>query len=105
MYFQEWWTNLWLNEGYASFTEYLATDFLFPDYKIWSQFVTDSFVPALELDALKSSHPIEVPVGHPSEVDEIFDDISYNKGASIIRMLHDWIGDDVSNKKTYRLSR
>lgn len=49
---------------------------------------------ALELDCLKNSHPIEVPVGHPSEIDEIFDDISYNKGASVIRMLHRYIGDD-----------
>ena len=40
---------------------------------------------ALKLDALHSSHPIEVSVGHPSEVDEIFDNISYNKGASVIR--------------------
>lgn len=38
----------------------------------------------------------QVPVGHPSEVDEIFDPISYSKGASVIRMLHDYIGDDVS---------
>lgn len=46
------------------------------------------------MDCLKNSHPIEVPVGHPSEIDEIFDDISYNKGASVIRMLHRYIGDD-----------
>ena len=38
----------------------------------------------------------QVPVGHPAEVDEIFDAISYSKGASVIRMLHSWIGDDVS---------
>lgn len=48
---------------------------------------------ALALDALHSSHPIEVPVGHPSEIDEIFDDISYSKGASVIRMLHRYLGD------------
>jgi len=50
---------------------------------------------ALDLDALDNSHPIEIPVGHPDEVDEIFDIISYSKGASVIRMLHDWIGDEV----------
>ena len=38
-------------------------------------------------------HHIQVEVGHPSEVDEIFDNISYNKGASVIRMLYNWIGD------------
>ncbi|XP_049807692.1 puromycin-sensitive aminopeptidase isoform X2 [Schistocerca nitens] len=90
----EWWTHLWLNEGYASFVEFLCVAHLFPEYDIWTQFVTDTYIRALELDCLKNSHPIEVPVGHPSEIDEIFDDISYNKGASVIRMLHKYIGDE-----------
>ncbi|XP_053674450.1 puromycin-sensitive aminopeptidase [Anopheles nili] len=90
----EWWTHLWLNEGYASFVEFLCVDHLFPDYDIWTQFVTDMYTRALELDCLRNSHPIEVPVGHPSEIDEIFDEISYNKGASVIRMLHHYIGDE-----------
>lgn len=90
----EWWTHLWLNEGYASFVEFLCVNHLFPEYDIWTQFVTETYIRALELDCLKNSHPIEVPVGHPSEIDEIFDDISYNKGASVIRMLHKYIGDD-----------
>lgn len=89
----EWWTHLWLNEGYASFVEFLCVAHLFPEYDIWTQFVSDTYTRALELDWLKNSHPIEVPVGHPSEIDEIFDDISYNKGASVIRMLHKYIGD------------
>lgn len=90
----EWWTHLWLNEGYASFVEFLCVEHLFPEYDIWTQFVTDTYCRALELDCLNNSHPIEVPVGHPSEIDEIFDDISYNKGASVIRMLHKYIGDE-----------
>ncbi|NP_001268818.1 puromycin-sensitive aminopeptidase-like isoform X1 [Bombyx mori] len=90
----EWWTHLWLNEGYASFVEFLCVNHLFPEYDIWTQFVTENYIRALELDCLKNSHPIEVPVGHPSEIDEIFDDISYNKGASVIRMLHRYIGDE-----------
>lgn len=90
----EWWTHLWLNEGYASFVEFLCVNHLFPEYDIWTQFVNDTYIKALELDCLQNSHPIEVPVGHPSEIDEIFDDISYNKGASVIRMLHHYIGDE-----------
>ncbi|KAG5880379.1 hypothetical protein JTB14_027286 [Gonioctena quinquepunctata] len=89
----EWWTHLWLNEGYASFVEFICVNHLFPEYDIWTQFVNDSYIRALELDSLKNSHPIEVPVENPSEIDEIFDDISYNKGASVIRMLHHYIGD------------
>ncbi|XP_041374476.1 puromycin-sensitive aminopeptidase-like [Gigantopelta aegis] len=89
----EWWTHLWLNEGFASWIEYLCVDECFPEYDIWTQFVNQDLGRALELDALHNSHPIEVPVGHPSEVDEIFDAISYSKGSSVIRMLHDYIGD------------
>ena len=88
-----------MNEGYASFVEFLCVDHLFPDFKIWTQFVTDVYTTALDLDALKNSHPIEVPIGHPDEIDEIFDDISYNKGACIIRMLHNYIGDEVGITK------
>ncbi|KAK6166547.1 hypothetical protein SNE40_023207 [Patella caerulea] len=90
----EWWTHLWLNEGFASWIEYLCVDHCFPEFDIWTQFVNNDLGRALELDALHTSHPIEVPVGHPSEVDEIFDAISYSKGASVIRMLHNYIGDE-----------
>jgi len=90
----EWWTHLWLNEGFASWIEYLCVDYCLPELDIWTHFVTSDYCRALELDSLKSSHPIEVPVGPPSEVDEIFDAISYSKGASTIRMLHNYIGDE-----------
>nr|VZI48552.1 unnamed protein product [Spirometra erinaceieuropaei] len=88
----EWWTHLWLNEGFATFIEYLAVDHCFPEYDIWTIFLTDEFYSAMELDELKTSHPIEVPVNSPSEIEEIFDAVSYEKGASIIRMLRDYIG-------------
>jgi puromycin-sensitive aminopeptidase len=52
----------------------------------------------MNLDALTNSHPIEVPVGPPSEVEEIFDAISYCKGSCVIRMLHEWIGQESFRK-------
>lgn len=88
----EWWTHLWLNEGFASYIEYLAVDELFPEWDIWTQFVTMDLGAALRLDALATTHPIEVEVHHPSEISEIFDEVSYSKGASIIRMLADYLG-------------
>ncbi|XP_054154240.1 puromycin-sensitive aminopeptidase-like [Oppia nitens] len=94
----DWWTHLWLKEGVANFIEYLCVDHLFPDYQIWTQFVSHNYIPALESDALHNSHPIEVPVGHPSEIDEIFDNISYYKGASIVHMLYKFIGDELFRK-------
>ena len=89
----EWWTHLWLNEGFATFMGYLCTDSIYPDWRIWERFIASGILGAMELDSLDSSHPVEVPVGHPSETDEIFDAISYNKGCAIIRMVHDWISD------------
>lgn len=90
----KWWTDLWLNEGYATFTQFLVTDYLFPEYNIWSQFVNTYFLAALELDSLRNSHSIEVAVHNPSEINQIFDAITYNKGASIIRMLFHFIGNE-----------
>ncbi len=89
----EWWTHLWLNEGFASYIEYLAVDHIFPDWNIWTQFITQDLAGALSLDALKHTHPIEVTVRHPDEISEIFDAVSYSKGASVIRMLAEYLGE------------
>ena len=88
----EWWTHLWLNEGFASYIEYMAVDKLFPDWNIWAQFLVQDHGPALRLDSLLSTHPIEVPVHHPDEIGEIFDEVSYSKGAAVIRMLAEYLG-------------
>lgn len=91
----EWWTNLWLNEGFATWMANFVLDGLFPEWDIWTQFLSDDYASALSLDGLRSSHSIEIPVNHPNEISQIFDAISYSKGASVIRMIHDFIGADV----------
>ncbi|KAB1996307.1 hypothetical protein ERO13_D13G194700v2 [Gossypium hirsutum] len=88
----EWWTDLWLNEGFATWMSYMAKDKLFPEWKIWTQFFDHESSEGLRLDGLAKSHPIEVEVNHASEIDEIFDTISYKKGASIIQMLKGYVG-------------
>lgn len=90
----EWWTHLWLNESFASFMAYIVMDDLFPEWKIWTRFTMHDHVNALELDSLENTHPIEVEVHHPSQISEIFDAISYDKGASVLRMLLQYIGPD-----------
>lgn len=90
-----WWTDLWLNEGFASWIEYLAVDHMFPEWNMWTQFVVDEQQQALKLDILEHTHAIEVPVHHPDEIRSIFDAISYSKGASVINMLHQYLGPDV----------
>nr|WBG54457.1 aminopeptidase N-like protein [Austinograea rodriguezensis] len=83
----EWWTDLWLNEGFASYMEYLGASHAEPGWQMMEQFVILDLHKVLKLDCLESSHPISIPVGHPDEINEIFDTISYSKGASIIRMM------------------
>lgn len=90
----KWWTDLWLNEGFASYIEYLAIDHIYPNWKVWNQFLIMDHNVALGLDGLGNSHPIEIEVNHPNEINEIFDKISYSKGSSIIRMLAEYIGED-----------
>lgn len=94
----EWWSDLWLNEGFATWVGWLAADFLFPEWDIWTEFILDDCQAGLSLDGLRSSHPIEVPVKNPSDITQIFDSISYSKGASIIRMLVKFLGEDVFQK-------
>lgn len=89
-----WWTDLWLNEGFASWIEFLAIDHIYPEWEMWTQFALSEQQQALKLDALEHTHPIEVPVRHPDEIRSIFDTISYSKGASIIHMLHEYLGKD-----------
>ena len=102
----EWWTHLWLNEGFASYIEYLAIDKLFPKWDIWTQFSTNELGTALRLDSLLHTHPIEIPVHHPDEIGEIFDEVSYSKGASVIRMLADYLGEkDFRNGLRYYLKK
>lgn len=56
----EWWTHLWLNEGFATWIEFLCVDFTHPEYEIWNTFISREYSAALNLDALANSHPIEV---------------------------------------------
>jgi puromycin-sensitive aminopeptidase len=90
----EWWTHLWLNEGFATWVGWRAVDHLFPEWHIWTHFITTETNRGLELDSLKSSHPIEVDVSRATEIDEIFDAISYAKGACVIRMLVFYLGEE-----------
>ncbi len=94
----QWWNDLWLNEGFASWIEYKAVDHLFPEWDMWVQFYTDDQSGAFSLDGLETSHSIEVEVINPAEIDEIFDAVSYNKGASVIRMLEQYLGEETFRK-------
>ncbi len=90
-----WWNDLWLNESFASWMGDKSVDFAFPEWDVWTQFVSSETNSGLRLDGLRSSHPIEQEVNNPSEIGQLFDAISYSKGGAILRMLEQFLGPDV----------
>lgn len=93
----KWWTDLWLNEGFATYVASLGVDFLHPEWNSFQEESVENTLGIFKFDALKNSHPVSVPIGDPSEISQIFDKISYEKGSSILRMMHRFLGE-----KTFR---
>ena len=89
-----WWNGLWLNEAFATFMEMLAVDAWKPEWKRWDSFGV-SRAAALSVDGLHSTRPIEYPVQAPKDADAMFDVLTYEKGASVLRMLEQHIGPTV----------
>eukprot|EP00842_Homolaphlyctis_polyrhiza_P001019 jgi/Hompol1/1918/HPOL_002797-RA len=87
----KWWNDLWLNEGFASFVQYTGTDNIDSNIRLTSQFNSDSLAVAFEADQSILTHRIAVAVNDPAEINSIFDGISYQKGASVLRMLQAWL--------------
>ncbi|XP_021919195.1 aminopeptidase N-like isoform X1 [Zootermopsis nevadensis] len=88
-----WWNDLWLKEGFATFIGYQGLHHVEPSWKNKDQFIRDHLQEVFMLDALESSHPISVPVEHTDQIREIFDRVSYCKGASVIRMMNHFLGE------------
>ncbi|XP_011870128.1 PREDICTED: aminopeptidase N-like [Vollenhovia emeryi] len=93
-----WWTDLWLNEGFASYMEYIGTDAVEPTWNMMEQFIFDKIQYSFGFDTLESSHPVSIEVGNPEEINEIFDEVCYEKGASIIRMMEHFLTTEVFKK-------
>ncbi|XP_018321790.1 glutamyl aminopeptidase isoform X2 [Agrilus planipennis] len=94
----DWWNDLWLNEGFASYIEYKGVNAVLPEWQMLTQFLIMDLHPVLSTDAKLSSHPIIQTVNTPDEITAIFDSISYNKGASVLRMLEDTVGQEKFRK-------
>ncbi len=99
-----WWDNLWLNEGFASWMGTKCTAHFNPQWEVWlrkneprnptrrSGYAKEQ---AMESDARSTTHPIQQPVATEAEANSAFDDITYQKGQSFLRMLEDFLGEDV----------
>ena len=90
--------SLWLNEGFATYMECVGQDHVEPGLRASERFPAETLQEALEMDAYDTSHPISVEVKHPDEIGEIFDDVSYKKGASVIRMMAEFLGKETFYK-------
>lgn len=92
-----WWDDLWLNEAFATWMAFEIVDQWKPEWKMWQDFQHHRAA-ALRLDALRHTHPIHTEVHTPAQATENFDLITYEKGASVVRMLERYLGPSVFRK-------
>ncbi len=90
----KWWDDIWLNESFASLMDNKMLEQLHPEWENWRDFLRSNTFPALNSDALAGTHPIQAKVRSVDEIESIFDNISYGKGASVLRMIESYIGED-----------
>ncbi len=90
----KWWDNIWLNEGFATWMALKPSQALHPEWNAALSAVQETN-DALRTDALKSTHPIRARAETPEEINEMFDSISYQKGAAVLRMIESYVSPDV----------
>ncbi|KAH9633023.1 hypothetical protein HF086_000383 [Spodoptera exigua] len=100
----KWWSDLWLNEGFATFAATVAVNHVEPTWNADKSSAVNDMLLIMNLDALESSHPVSVPIDDPKRISEIFDDISYQKGSTLIRMMTMFLGDEVFRKAINNLA-
>jgi hypothetical protein len=100
-----WWTDLWLNEGFARFMEFKCLQKIRPEFNPWERFTSEVLYQALLIDnPVSRSHPVEIDNIQADNINTFFDSISYLKGASILRMLEDVMGNSFSKAVNNYLS-
>jgi alanyl aminopeptidase len=90
----EWWDDLWLNEGFASWMEAKIVDQTFPGFGASDDLLLRSRQ-VMDIDALGSARAVRQPVRTPAEASEAFDGLTYSKGAAVLAMTEAWLGEDV----------
>jgi len=87
-----WWDDLWLNEGFASWMANKATDHFNPEWKVWLQSIPQTHA-VMQRDARDGTHAIIQPIEDVFQAANAFDDITYYKGAAVIRALESHVGE------------
>jgi len=88
-----WWNGIWLNEAFATFMELKAIEDYRPDWEVWTGFGA-ARTAAFDVDSLASTRPIEYPVVTPEDAEGMFDVLTYEKGAAVVRMLEQFLGEE-----------
>ncbi len=88
----KWWNGIWLNEAFATFMEVAATDAFRPEWSRWDSFARERSG-AFDVDSLRTTRPIEFPVVSPDDAEGMFDVLTYEKGAAVVRMLEQYLGE------------
>ena len=94
----KWWNDLWLNESFATFMSNKALNNIFPEWEIKLDYFRETLAVALSADQLLSTHSINVEVNSPSKINEIFDEITYQKGGSVLNMIENYVGYEIFRK-------
>ncbi|MFZ0830048.1 MAG: M1 family metallopeptidase [Thermoplasmata archaeon] len=93
-----WWSDIWLNESFATFMSYRILDRAFPDFDSWSDFLPRWSAIAFRGDSLESTHPIFQSIDNADQINQSFDEITYGKGASVLRMIEGYLGEETFRK-------
>ncbi|XP_053182011.1 endoplasmic reticulum aminopeptidase 2 [Scomber japonicus] len=100
----EWWNDIWLNEGFARYMEYISVEATYPEMKV-EEYLLHTCFAAIGHDSLNSSRPISSPADNPTQIKQMFDTVSYDKGACILHMLRHFLTDDVFQRGIVRYLR
>ena len=92
----EWWNDIWLNEGFASWMETKPVEVMEPGWNIPVEEV-QSTARSLSVDTLEATRAIRSKAETPQQIDQLFDGIAYNKAAAVLRMVESYLG-----KETFR---
>jgi aminopeptidase N len=89
-----WWSDIWLNEGFATWMGGKATTVLHPEWEPQLDRV-GSRESAMNLDSVSTSHPVVQNILTVEQISQAFDAITYSKGAAVFSMLENYVGENV----------
>ncbi len=89
----QWWDNIWLNEGFATWMESKCTAAMHPEWDI-SQLVAAGEQDTLDIDAQPTTRAIRAKADTPEEIDQMFDGIAYGKASDVLLMVENYVGEE-----------